>query len=174
MAAMQQLGPAVQKAAADPSSAASLLMAAASAFAGNSTAPDASKQVASSVTQFVQQPAGASPSAQVNLPGAVPGVMPLPSQVSVPADLTQLLPAGISLPGPGSPAPQAHVPAPGAVPGTEAHLPTGIDPAHAVGPAPEAAPPAVATPAPVAAPAPAPGAAPDSTPAAAPAAAPGP
>ena len=128
LAAMQQLGPAVQQAAANPSSAASLLMAAASAFAGNSAAPDASKQVASSVSQFVQ-PAGA---------------------------LTQLLPAGASLPGPGSPPPEAHVPAPGAIPGTDAHLPLGIDPAHAVGPAPEAAP--------AAAPAPAPGAAPDPAP----------
>ncbi len=34
----------------------------------------------------------------------------------------------------------AHVPAPGAVPGAEAHLPAGVDPAHAVGPVPEAAP----------------------------------
>jgi hypothetical protein len=48
--------------------------------------------------------------------------------------------------------PQAHVPAAGA--GPEAHLPAGVDPAHAVGPAPEAA----ALPAP--APAPAPDAAP--------------
>ena len=32
----------------------------------------------------------------------------------------------------------AHVPAPGAAPGTEAHLPAGVDPANAVGPAPEA------------------------------------
>jgi hypothetical protein len=32
----------------------------------------------------------------------------------------------------------AHVPAPGAVPGAEAHLPAGVDPANAVGPAPEA------------------------------------
>ena len=32
----------------------------------------------------------------------------------------------------------AHVPAPGAVPGTEAHLPAGVDPAHAVGPMQEA------------------------------------
>lgn len=81
----------------------------------------------------------------------------------------------------------AHTPAPGAVPGTEAHLPAGVDPAHAVGPVPDAAPlaaPEVATapeavPAlpPEAAPAPAPAAvpAPDApAPAAAPAAAPGP
>jgi hypothetical protein len=49
----------------------------------------------------------------------------------------------------------AHVPAPGAVPGAEAHLPAGVDPANAVGPAPEALP----APAPDAAPAPAPDAA---------------
>ncbi|MCV7255898.1 hypothetical protein H7J86_27390 [Mycobacterium hackensackense] len=72
--------------------------------------------------------------------------------------------------------PQAHVPAAGA--GPEAHLPAGVDPAHAVGPAPEAAalpapapapdaaPLAAAAPAPDAVPAPAPG------PAAAPAPAP--
>ena len=55
----------------------------------------------------------------------------------------------------------AHVPAAGAVPGTEAHLPAGRDPAHAVGPAPEAAPEAAAPhPLPEAAPAPAPEAAP--------------
>jgi hypothetical protein len=70
----------------------------------------------------------------------------------------------------------AHVPAPGAAPGTEAHLPTGVDPAHAVGPLPEAAPvaapvpEAVAAPAAMPAPVPAPVPAPD--PAAAPAAAP--
>jgi hypothetical protein len=49
----------------------------------------------------------------------------------------------------------AHVPAPGALPGAEAHLPVGVDPAHAVGPASEALP----APAPEAAPAPAPDAA---------------
>ncbi|MCV7014404.1 hypothetical protein [Mycolicibacterium madagascariense] len=57
----------------------------------------------------------------------------------------------------------AHVPAVGAVPGTEAHLPQGVDPAHAAGPAPDAAPLAAPAPAPAppaAAPAPAPQAAP--------------
>ncbi|MDY6871020.1 MAG: hypothetical protein SV966_11015 [Actinomycetota bacterium] len=67
--------------------------------------------------------------------------------------------------------PAAHVPAPGAVPGTQAHLPAGVNPAHAVGMLPAGAmPPApgpeVAAAAPVvdpvavpaAAPAPAPGA----------------
>lgn len=67
--------------------------------------------------------------------------------------------------------PQAHVPAAGA--GPEAHLPAGVDPAHAVGPAPDAAPLAAPAPGPDAAPqAPAP--APDAVPAPAPAPAPGP
>ena len=79
----------------------------------------------------------------------------------------------------------AHTPAPGAVPGTEAHLPAGVNPAHAVGPEPDAEPlaaPEVAT-APEAVPAlppeaaPAPAPAPEAAPvpdAPAPAAAPGP
>jgi hypothetical protein len=76
----------------------------------------------------------------------------------------------------------AHTPAPGAVPGAEAHLPPGVNPAHAVGPVPDAeplaapevapAPEAVPAPPPEAAAAPAPAApAPDAPP---PAAAPGP
>ncbi|UNB54266.1 hypothetical protein [Mycolicibacterium sp. YH-1] len=118
LSAVQSLGPAIQQAAADPTNAASMLMAAAAAFAGNSAAPADSKNVAAAVNQFVADPAAA--------------------QV-------------------------AHVPAAGAVPGTEAHLPAGINPAHSVGPAPEAAP--AAAPAPEAAPAPAPEAAPAPAPA---------
>ncbi|AEV74147.1 hypothetical protein MycrhN_3629 [Mycolicibacterium rhodesiae NBB3] len=108
--AVQSLGPIIQQAAADPTNAASTLMAAAAVFAGDATAPADSRNVASAVNQFV-----------------------------------------------------AHTPAPGAVPGAEAHLPAGINPAHAVGPveeavpAPEAA--ALPAPAPAAAPAPAPEAA---------------
>ncbi|WAC92813.1 hypothetical protein [Mycobacterium sp. Aquia_213] len=79
---------------------------------------------------------------------------------------------GAPLPGAPASAPNAapaeHVPGVGVVPGTQAHLPTGIDPAHAAGPAPAAAPPA-GTPH-----APAPGAAPGPAPAPAAAAAPGP
>src|ERR1700754_2555396 len=115
LSAVQSIGPAVQRAAADPTNAASTLMAAAAVFAGDSAVPPSSKNVATAVNQFV-----------------------------------------------------AHVPAAGAVPGAEAHLPEGVDPAHAVGPAPEAAP--MAAPAPEAVPAPAP--APDSAPAPAPAPAP--
>jgi hypothetical protein len=98
LSAVQGIGPVIQQAAADPTNAASTLMAAAAAFAGNSALPPDSRNVATAVNQFV-----------------------------------------------------AHVPAPGAAPGAEAHLPAGVDPAHAVGPVPDAAP--VAAPAPAAAPA---------------------
>jgi len=92
---------------------------------------------------------------------------------------------GAPVPGAPAPAPDAapaeHVPGVGVVPGTQAHLPTGIDPAHAAGPAPIAAPPAAAppvsapapgAPAPVAAPAPGPVPAPAAELAPAPGAAP--
>ena len=121
LSAVQSIGPAIQRAAADPTNAASTLMAAAAVFAGDSAVPPSSKNVATAVNQFV-----------------------------------------------------AHVPATGAVPGAEAHLPAGVDPAHAVGPVPEAAPLAAPAPAPeaVPAPAPAPAPAPDAAAAPAPAAAP--
>lgn len=108
LSAVQSLGPAIQRAAADPTNAASELMAAAAVFAGNTAAPADSRNMASAVNQLAA----------------------------------------------------AHVPAPGAVPGTEAHLPAGVDPAHAVGPMPEVA----SAPAPVAAPAPAAAPAPDANP----------
>jgi hypothetical protein len=121
LSAAQSIGPAIQQAAADPTNAASTLMAAAAAFAGDSAIPPSSKNVATAVNQFV-----------------------------------------------------AHVPAAGAVPGAEAHLPAGVDPAHAVGPVPEAAPLAAPAPAPEAVPAPdpAPAPAPDGAATPAPAAAP--
>lgn len=139
LSAVQGISPAIQQAAADPTNAASTLMAAAAVFAGDAVAPADSRNVATAVNQFV-----------------------------------------------------AHNPAPGAVPGTQAHLPAGIDPAHAVGPAPEAipapqgapapaavpapeaAPVAAVAPAPEAAAAPAPAPAPEAAPAAAPAPAPAP
>ncbi|MCW2564025.1 MAG: hypothetical protein JWQ31_2585 [Mycobacterium sp.] len=119
LSAVQSIGPAIQQAAADPTNAASTLMAAAAVFAGDSAIPPSSKNVATAVNQFV-----------------------------------------------------AHVPAAGAVPGAEAHLPAGVDPAHAVGPVPDAAPLAAPAPEAVPAPAPAPAPAPDAAAAAAPAAAP--
>jgi len=171
--AMQQLSPILQQAAANPQNAASMLMAAATAFAGNTGAPADSRQVASSVTDFVQQPSiPGDPSApsqgltiklpnKLNLPGNVNQLLPTPKVSSKPVvTATPLSPAGQPAAAPTA----AHEPAAGVVPGSEPHLPTGIDPAHVVGPAPEQAL------------APAPGAAPDSNPdpAPAPAAAPAP
>jgi hypothetical protein len=152
--AIQQLSPILQQAAANPQNAASMLMAAASAFAGNAAAPADSRQVASSVNQFVQQPPA---------PGGPTQGIPikLPNNFAMPGNLNQLLPAAPNSPAPAGPPsaanPAIHVPAAGVVPGTEPHLPAGIDPAHVVGPAPGEAL------------APAPGAAPDSTPEATPA-----
>ena len=150
--AVQSLSPVVQQAAADPGSAQQLLLAAASQLAGNAATPEGSLSLAQAVTRFVQEggAAGLMPSAAVS------------QQAGGPAHGT----APLLTPGTGNgPIPlEQHVPAPGALPGTEAHLPTGVDPAHAAGPAPDAMP---EVPTPVAAPvaAPAPGA-----PAAAPAA----
>ncbi len=125
--AVQSLGPVIQQAAADPSNAASMLMAAAAVFAGDAAAPRPSRDVASAVNQFAA-------------------------------------------------APVAHVPATGVIPGTQAHLPTGVDPAHAVGPMPDALPQAAPEAAhaivPAAAPGPAPEAAPGPAPDAVPVAAP--
>jgi hypothetical protein len=160
--ALSQLSPIIQQAASNPGQAAQLLMAAAQAFTHNPTAPAESKSVAASVNQFVQEPAP--------VPGApAPG----PSAATPPDN-----------------APVPHVPPVGIEPGLQSHLPPGIDPAHAAGPAPVAAPPAtppVAAPQPVppapaaapapASPAPAAAPAPDPAPspaqAGAPAAAPG-
>ena len=80
---------------------------------------------------------------------------------AVPADLNQP---------PGS-APTAHIVPPGVEPGAQAHLPTGIDPVHAAGPGPQAAPaPTPPNAVPVAAPVPPAGPAPAAAPAAPPAA----
>jgi len=123
--ALTQLSPIIQQAAADPQQASQLLMAAASAFTRSPTAPEESKNVASSLNQFVQDP-------------------------------------------------RAHIPPVGVVPGAQAHLPPGIDPVHAAGPAPAAASTRVPTIEPVAVPAPvpAPEAMPSAPEPAAPAAAP--
>ncbi|MDT5092969.1 MAG: hypothetical protein QOH60_2332 [Mycobacterium sp.] len=124
---MEQLSPVLQQAASNPQNAASMLMAAASAFAGNSSVPADSRQVATSVNQFVQGPGGPGqppatpgqqnesliPSAQVTMPGAIPGVpLPLPHNLSVPADLNKLLPPGLQLPSPDAAVPGATPPGP--------------------------------------------------------------
>ncbi|POY32799.1 Rv1157c family protein [Mycobacterium kansasii] len=163
--ALTQLSPIIQQAASNPGQATQLLMAAAQAFVHNPAAPPESKNVAASVNQFVAEPTNpGSPALGVPAPAPAPETAPVP-----------------------------HVPPPGVEPGMLAHLPTGVDPAHAAGPAPAspsggappaAAPapasppggtPAAAAPAPVAAPAPAPPSgvhAPDSAPGGAPAPAP--
>lgn len=117
--ALSQLSPIIQQAATNPQQATQLLMAAAQAFAHSPTAPTESKNVASSVNQFVQEPG---------------------------------TPTGMTPPDAG---PVPHVPAAGIEPGSQAHLPTGVDPAHAAGPAPVAAPPVAPPPAAASAPGPA-------------------
>ena len=132
--ALQSLSPVVEQAAANPSSAQQLLLAAASQLAGNATTPQGSLSLAEAVAKFVQSGGAASlgtaPSAAI-------------SQQGVSQQAVSGLPHGtapLMTPGPGNgPIPlQQHLPAagalPGALPGTEAHLPTGIDPAHSVGP----------------------------------------
>jgi hypothetical protein len=144
--ALAQLSPIIQQAASNPQQATQLLMAAAQAFTRNPTAPTESKNVATSVSQFVADPTNPNPGAPVLGVPAPAAPAPAPNGVIVPDT---------------SPVP--HVPPAGVEPGTQAHLPTGIDPAHAAGPAPVAAPvatPPVSAPAPgTAAPAAAPGAA---------------
>lgn len=152
--AVQSLSPVVQQAAANPASAQELLLAAASQLAGNATTPGGSMALAEAVARFVQQGGGAMGPASPPASAAV-------SQQAATGMAHGTAP--LLTPGPGNgPMPlPLHVPAPGAIPGTEAHLPTGVDPANAVGPAPQAlpeVPTAVAAPAP--APAPAAGAAP--------------
>jgi hypothetical protein len=169
--ALAQLSPIIQQAASNPQQATQLLMAAAQAFAHNPTAPTESKNVATSVNQFLAEPTNPNPGATP--PGVPGGPAPAPDGVTAPDT---------------SPVP--HLPPAFVEPGTQAHLPTGIDPAHAAGPAPVAATvptPPLSAPAPgavvpaaapgavpVPAPAPVPPApAPAPAPAAAPAAAPG-
>jgi len=159
LAAVQNLSPVIQQAAAMPSSAQELLLAAASQLAGNAATPEGSAALAEAVTRFVQNggPAGLTPTAM----GAQPSVAGLPHGTTP-----------LMTPGSGNgPIPlQPHVPAVGVIAGTEAHLPTGIDPARAAGPVADALPEvartiapaapiiqaaAVAPPGPAAAPAPA-------------------
>lgn len=143
--AMETLGPAIQQAAADPSNAASMLMAAAAAFAGNAAAPSDSLSVASAVNQFVSEPQAHVPAvgagAQAHLPAGVdPAYSVGPVPMAVPTAPEAALPP-VDAPAP----PPAAVPAPAPAP----------EAAALAAPAPEAAP------APGPAPAPAPGAMPD-------------
>lgn len=131
LAAVQNLSPVIQQAAATPSSAQQLLLAAASQLAGNAATPEGSAALADAVTRFVQNGGAA------GLTGLPSAVVAQPSAAGLPHGTTPLFTPGAG----NGPIPlQQHVPAAGAIPGTEAHLPTGIDPAHAAGPVAEATP----------------------------------
>jgi hypothetical protein len=119
MSAMEGLSPAIQKAASDPYSAVSTLMAAAAAFTGDSAAPADSKNMASAVTDFVAQPAaahvpapGAAPGAEAHLPAGVDpahAVGPAPEALAAPAPVAAPAPEAAPVPGPdgAAPAPEA-------------------------------------------------------------------
>lgn len=154
LSAVQSLSPAIQQAAADPTNAASMLMAAASVFAGDSAASPDSKNLAAAVNQFVSDPA-------LPLPAPAPTAQPV-------AVIDHGAPEGV-LPG-GEPhllpgVDPAHAVGPGPVPHGAPVTPMALPDAP-----PEAA--APAPPAPEAPPAPAPEAPPASAPEAPPAPAP--
>ncbi|MEB3050865.1 hypothetical protein KV112_14150 [Mycolicibacter sp. MYC123] len=125
--ALEQLSPVIQQAAADPAGATSLLMAAAAAFTGNSSAPAGSRQVADSVAQFVQSPPEAALAAEhVPTAGSAPGM-----EAHLPTGIDPAKSVG----------PLALVNAPEAVPAApEAVVAAPAPASEAAGPAPEAAP----------------------------------
>ncbi|SDE50360.1 hypothetical protein SAMN04488581_4182 [Mycolicibacterium neoaurum] len=138
--AMETLGPAIQQAAANPGDAASMLMAAAAAFAGNAAAPADSQNLATAVNQFAAAP-------QVHTPAAGAG-----AEAHLPAGINPAYSVG-PIPDAIPAAPEAAVDAP-VVPAPEA-----VPPAPAPAPAEPLA--AAAAPAPAPGPAPTPGAMPD-------------
>ena len=146
--AMESLGPAIQQAAGDPTNAASMLMAAAAAFAGNSAIPSGSKNVAAAVNQFVADPQVA----HVPSVGAIPGT-------------EAHLPMGVDPAHAAGPAPEAAplaAPAPEAAPApADPTVAPEAGPAPEAAPAPDAAPMAATTPGADGAPAPAPAFGPD-------------
>jgi len=140
LTAIQGLGPVIQQAAADPTNAASTLMAAAAVFAGDAAAPADSRNVATAVNQFVAHtPApGAVPGAEAHLPA---GVNPANAVGPVPEALAALAPAPEAAPVPAPEAPP--VPAPeAALAPAPAPVPDGapVPPADPAAAAPAAAP----------------------------------
>jgi hypothetical protein len=134
--AVQSLGPVIQAAAADPTSAASTLMAAAAVFAGDAAAPSDSRNVASAVNQFVaHNPApGAAPGTVAHLPAGVNpahAVGPAPEEVPAAPEAAALPAPAPEAAAPAAPAPEVAVPVPAPAPAP------GADPAAA---APAAAP----------------------------------
>jgi hypothetical protein len=159
--ALTQLSPIIQQAAADPQSASQLLMAAASAFASSPTAPAESKNVASSVNQFVQEPQahvpppGVVPGAEAHLPTGIdpvhaagPGAVP---PATAPAPTPAAAPASVSGPPAAAPAPPPPSAAPAPAPSANSAVPPAVNPAT---PAAAPAAPGDASAAPAAAPAP--------------------
>jgi hypothetical protein len=119
LSAVQTIGPAIQRAAADPTNAASTLMAAAAVFAGDSAVPPDSKNVATAVNQFVAHvpAAGAVPGAEAHLPAGVDpahAVGPVPEAAPMVAPAPEAVPAPAPAPAPAPDA--AAVPAAAAAP----------------------------------------------------------
>lgn len=124
--ALTQLSPIIQQAAADPQQAQQLLMAAASAFSHSPTAPEESKNVASSVNQFVQEPTahtppvGVEPGAKAHLPTGIDpahAAGPAPEAAPAPAPTPGVTPVAAPVPAPAPPAEApASTPAPAAAP----------------------------------------------------------
>jgi hypothetical protein len=119
LSAVQSIGPAIQRAAADPTNAASTLMAAAAVFAGDSAVPPDSKNVATAVNQFVAHvpAAGAVPGAEAHLPAGVDpahAVGPVPEAAPMVAPAPEAVPAPAPAPAPAPDA--AAVPAAAAAP----------------------------------------------------------
>jgi hypothetical protein len=124
--ALTELSPIIQQAAGNPEQATQLLMAAASAFTHNPTAPDQSKNVAASVNQFVQAPPDAAPTAHIVPPGVEPGAQAhLPTGIdpvhaagpgleAAPAPANAVPVAASAPPAGPAPAPAAPAPAPAA------------------------------------------------------------
>lgn len=131
--AVEAFGPVIQQAASDPNNAASMLMAAAAAFAGDTAAPTGSRDMAEAVNHFVATPAahvpapGAAPGAEAHLPPGVDainavGPPPLPEAAAAAAPL---MPAPEAPPAPEAvPAPEAAaaVPAPAPAPSPDGGL----------------------------------------------------
>ena len=108
LSAVQGIGPAIQQAAADPTNAASMLMAAAAVFAGDAAAPPDSRNVAAAVNQFVAHTPAPGAVPEVSRRICLPGVNPAHAVGPVPDAEPSAAPPG------------GRVPAPEAVPRTAA------------------------------------------------------
>jgi hypothetical protein len=125
LSAVQSIGPAIQQAAADPTNAASTLMAAAAVFAGDAAVPPDSKNVATAVNQFVAHvpAAGAVPGAEAHLPAGVDpayAVGPMPEAAPAPEAVPEAAPAPEAVPAADPAAVPAPAPAPAPAPNAAA------------------------------------------------------